>query len=856
MAGTRIDQKPRITVDELEAGNATSFIPMADDDNGTIKGKSLGLDVLKTWIGTGQDGDPGQRGPTGPAGRGITTATISSGTLEFLYSDGTRDSVGNVVGPMGAPGQDGARGPAGPPGQDGEDFDPTANYTISGNQTFTGGVDFSNATVVGLSGGGGGGSFNINGDYSPSGNWSPTGTWNFSAATVTGLPTGGAAFDPSANQTITGTYTFQSTVDFSLATVTGLTLPPGPAGTPGNDGADGADGRGISSVTITNNNLILTYTDGNSANVGRVVGRDGSQGIPGNDGTDGQPGMPGQDGSDGVSITNATITNGNLILSFSNGTTRNVGNVVGADGDDGAPGTPGLGITNVTITNGNLILSYSDGSNQNVGSVVGPSGPPGQPGNDGADFDEAGNYTLTGSWNFTGATVTGISSGGGGSFLTTADYSVSGDWTFSGAVDFTNATVTGLSSSGSTNPTPEGLTAGTKRSIYSANSTSAFRGVMRTFTLPAGRTLNDYEFLDIKINSGAVTNTHISAREMITSQSVNNIIGGTGVSVPLEARGAGSIFLLVFDGDAALAGVVGTSNGVQIPNMVGNGCDAGDTTINVALVDLDTGGSSSDITSTADVESVDGIFVSGGAQGPRGLRGNDGNDGAQGATGAQGVSVTNTQINSSGNLITTLSSGQNINAGRARGNTGATGSPGSPGQDGDDGVSVTNATINSAGNLILTLSNGTSVNAGRARGNDGTDGTGGLVGSFAYNSPTINHLTTSAHNTSSGTSGHVESLGYSLRTSGWFYMTMESNGIEAYIGIFNEGYIRSLGSISGTTFLFRAIRIQALNTQNLAGSQHSILEIGLLGTNNLAISFSNVQSTWSAIRFRIWRLQK
>ena len=56
----------------------------------------------------------------------------------------------------------------------------------------------------------------------------------------------------------------------------------GQDGTNGTDGADGKDGRGISSTSINaDGHLILTYSDGTSDDLGRVVGTDGQDGKDG-----------------------------------------------------------------------------------------------------------------------------------------------------------------------------------------------------------------------------------------------------------------------------------------------------------------------------------------------------------------------------------------------------------------------------------------------------------------------------------------------------------------------------------------------------------------------------------------------
>lgn len=52
-------------------------------------------------------------------------------------------------------------------------------------------------------------------------------------------------------------------------------------GVNGKDGKDGEDGRGISKAEIVKGNLIIHYTDGTKENVGRVVGKDGINGVNG-----------------------------------------------------------------------------------------------------------------------------------------------------------------------------------------------------------------------------------------------------------------------------------------------------------------------------------------------------------------------------------------------------------------------------------------------------------------------------------------------------------------------------------------------------------------------------------------------
>lgn len=68
-----------------------------------------------------------------------------------------------------------------------------------------------------------------------------------------------------------------------------------------------------------------------------LKGKQGEKGEKGQNGKDGTNGTNGIDGKDGIGITNAEINNsGELILTYSNGTSANLGKVVGADGKDGA----------------------------------------------------------------------------------------------------------------------------------------------------------------------------------------------------------------------------------------------------------------------------------------------------------------------------------------------------------------------------------------------------------------------------------------------------------------------------------------------------------------------------------------
>ena len=123
----------------------------------------------------------------------------------------------------------------------------------------------------------------------------------------------------------------------------------GDAGQDGKDGVDGKDGRGIKSVTTNDKGeVVVTYTDGTSEILGTLAGAKGDQGTPGRDGFDGAPGRDGTDGRDG------------------------------ANGKDGKDGKDGRGIKSVTTdADGNLVITYTDGTSETVKSGDKPAAPAG-----------------------------------------------------------------------------------------------------------------------------------------------------------------------------------------------------------------------------------------------------------------------------------------------------------------------------------------------------------------------------------------------------------------------------------------------------------------------------------------------
>lgn len=119
--------------------------------------------------------------------------------------------------------------------------------------------------------------------------------------------------------------------------------------------SDGKDGISVKSCSINDDGeLVISYSDGTSENVGRVVASDGIG------------------GKDGVGITDVSLIDGSLTITLSDGTVNNLGKITGADGVNG---TDGVGIADASIdSDGNLLIKLSDNTELNLGKIVGKDG--------------------------------------------------------------------------------------------------------------------------------------------------------------------------------------------------------------------------------------------------------------------------------------------------------------------------------------------------------------------------------------------------------------------------------------------------------------------------------------------------
>ena len=200
----------------------------------------------------------------------------------------------------------------------------------------------------------------------------------------------------------------------------------GPKGDKGDTGVAGKDGRGVKSFEVNaEGHLIVTYSDGATADLGKVTGQDGADGKPDPKGDKGETGKPGKDGRDGIDgkdgVDGKPGKDGKQGPKGDKGDTGAAGKdgadgkqgpkgdkgdtgAAGKDGKDGADGKQGpkgdkgdtgadgrdgkdgRGIANLEVNeDGELMVTYSDGETQNLGRVVGADGTDGTDGKNGQD---------------------------------------------------------------------------------------------------------------------------------------------------------------------------------------------------------------------------------------------------------------------------------------------------------------------------------------------------------------------------------------------------------------------------------------------------------------------------------------
>lgn len=286
-------------------------------------GKVVGVDG-KNGI-NGINGSDGNNGKNGQDGISVVKSEINSnGELVVTYSNSVIDNLGKVVGSDGAKGDKGEKGDTGAQGEKGEKGD-------AGEQGIQG--------VAGKDGKDG-----VNGTNGVDGKDGTNGKDGTDGQDGVGI----------ANVTVSN----EGALSVTLTNGTVLDL--------GN--IKGADGIGISKSEVNaSGELVLTYTDGTVKNLGNIVGSNGV------------------DGQDGVGIKTVTLSStGELMITLSDNSVINLGNVKGEKGDKGDKGDKGArgekgekgdkgdtgrGIAKTELVNGELIITYTDGTKENLGSV-------------------------------------------------------------------------------------------------------------------------------------------------------------------------------------------------------------------------------------------------------------------------------------------------------------------------------------------------------------------------------------------------------------------------------------------------------------------------------------------------------
>ncbi len=180
---------------------------------------------------------------------------------------------------------------------------------------------------------------------------------------------------------------------------TGATGEQGPQGDKGDTGAQGekgekgdtgADGVGIENAYINEDGeLIIQLTVGEPINLGKVVGKDGEQGIQGEKGEQGEQGIQGEKGEQGEQgIQGEKGEQGEQGIQGEKGEQGEQG-IQGEKGDAGATGVDGVGIKNAYINaDGELIVELTVGEPINLGKVVGKDGEQGIQGEKGEQGEQ------------------------------------------------------------------------------------------------------------------------------------------------------------------------------------------------------------------------------------------------------------------------------------------------------------------------------------------------------------------------------------------------------------------------------------------------------------------------------------
>ena len=203
--------------------------------------------------------------------------------------------------------------------------------------------------------------------------------------------------------------------------------------------------------------------------------------------------------------------------------------------------------------------------------------------------------------------------------------------------------------------------------------------------------------------------------------------------------------------------------------------------------------------------------------------------GQPGDQGDPGVSVASGSVNSSGNLILTLSNASTVDVGNVRG---------AAGNNGTNGVDISSATVTGT-NLIITLSNSATINAGNVQGPQGNvgpqgDGNAGISTAVVNGSGnliiTLNDSTTIDTGNVKGSKGDAGSSGVGITS----VSLVSSNLVLNYSNTSTQdvGNIRGPQGNAGTDGV-------SISTATVNGSGNLILTL----SNTSTVDAGNVRGT-------------
>lgn len=376
----------------------------------------------------GPAGQDGVNGKDGNDGVGVTSSDTVNGETLIYLSNGSVLNLGSLKGDKGEKGDQGlkgdtgAQGPVGPRGlqgvagkngQDGNDGTDGVSVVSSSNVNGDTLLNLSNGSIINLG--------SLKGDKGDQGLQGPRGLTG--PVGPRGLPgiqgpkgdTGNAGANGSDGTSVIGSNNVNSETilllsngsDINLGSLQGAKGDAGPQGIQGpigpqgpkgqngkngrngKDGIDGQDGVSVVKADVNNDGkLEIGLSNGSTIIAGKVVGPKGDKGDKGDkgmtgprgpkglqgprgligaQGPKGEKGDAGQNGTDGISITSASVVNGELFIDLSNGSTQEAGSV------------PGIEDAKIN-SDGILLVKFTDGTIKALGKVVGEAGPQGPQG--------------------------------------------------------------------------------------------------------------------------------------------------------------------------------------------------------------------------------------------------------------------------------------------------------------------------------------------------------------------------------------------------------------------------------------------------------------------------------------------